>query len=109
MEARGAPRAPRRFAHAGAVVLDTLEPLLARVRELEGLKERKRGSFDSRLRVSLHFHEDVTGLFADLRVQDDTKRLPVTTKEEQGRLIEALSLGLQLAKQRQRGKSAASL
>lgn len=57
--------------HASSGALDGLEPLLARVRDLPGLKERTRGVFYRRGRAFLHFHEDPTGLFGDLRDADD--------------------------------------
>ena len=53
--------------HAGALALDRLEPLLAEIRTLPGLKERSRGVFYWRSRAFLHFHEDPEGLFADVR------------------------------------------
>lgn len=53
--------------HASALALDRLEPLLAEIRTLPGLKERSRGVFYRRSRAFLHFHEDPEGLFADVR------------------------------------------
>ena len=57
--------------HAGEVALDQLEPLLARVRALPGLTEKKRGVFYRKGRAFLHFHEDPKGLFGDVRAADD--------------------------------------
>jgi len=68
--------------HAGQKALDTLEGLLVQIRRYEGLKEKKRGTFYRKSSAFLHFHEDPTGLFADLRVRDGWKRLPVTTKAD---------------------------
>ncbi|HZC15763.1 MAG TPA: hypothetical protein VE309_03285 [Caulobacteraceae bacterium] len=56
--------------HATAVALDELEPLLAKLRQLPGLKERSRGIFYVKSRAFLHFHEDPAGLFADIRGAD---------------------------------------
>ena len=53
--------------HAGADALDRLDPLLADIRALPGLKETSRGVFYRKGRAFLHFHEDAKGLFADLR------------------------------------------
>ena len=53
--------------HAGAAALDALEPLLGRLRALPGLKEKSRGVFYRGSRAFLHFHEDPTGFYADLR------------------------------------------
>ena len=54
--------------HAGQEALDRLEPLLAAVRRLPGLKERSRGIFYKGATAFLHFHEDPAGLFADMKV-----------------------------------------
>jgi len=56
--------------HARAEALDQLEPLLAELRQLQGLKETARGIFYRGGRSFLHFHEDAQGLFADLRAKD---------------------------------------
>ncbi len=68
--------------HAGSEALDRLEPLLARVRALPGLVEKKRGTFYRKSRAFLHFHEDPKGLFADIRPGDgaDFDRIEVTTE-----------------------------
>lgn len=65
--------------HAGPLALDRLEPLLARLRAFDALKERSRGVFYLRSRAFLHFHEDPAGLFADIRAADgrDFERLKV--------------------------------
>ena len=68
--------------HAGREALDTLESLLIQIRRYESLKEKKRGTFYRKSAAFLHFHEDPEGLFADLRVVDGWKRLPVTTKAD---------------------------
>ncbi len=53
--------------HARSPALDQLEPLLAELRALQGLKEKSRGAFYWKSRSFLHFHEDRAGLFADVR------------------------------------------
>lgn len=74
--------------HAGPAALDALEPLLARVRALPGLKEKARGTFYRSSRAFLHFHEDPAGLFADVRLDgDDFTRLRVTDFAEQDELM----------------------
>ena len=71
--------------HAGDLALDQLEALLAEVRALPGLTEKKRGTFYRKSRAFLHFHEDPKGLFADVRGIDgrDFERIDVT--DEPGR------------------------
>jgi hypothetical protein len=84
--------------HAREAALDELEPVLQQVRSLGVLRERRRGSFDSGLKVTLHFHEDPGGLYADLRLQSETQRLRVSTIKEQQVLLSTLSDGIQRAK-----------
>jgi hypothetical protein len=57
--------------HAGAAVLDTLEPLLQRIRQAGALREKSRGIFYLKSRAYLHFHEDPAGIFVDIRAADD--------------------------------------
>src|SRR5262249_31046329 len=66
--------------HAGIDALERLEDLLIQIREFDDLKERKRGVFYLKSSAFPHFHEDPEGLFADLRVGREWKRLPVTSK-----------------------------
>ena len=56
--------------HAGAAALDTLEPLLARIRAPGVFKEKSRGIFYYKSKAFLHFHEDPAGMFADVRAAD---------------------------------------
>jgi hypothetical protein len=66
--------------HAGPQALDALEPLLARLRIVPGLREKGRGVFYAGSRAALHFHEDPAGLFADVRLPGaaDFERVDVT-------------------------------
>lgn len=75
--------------HAGFTALDALEPLLARLRSLPGLKEKSRGIFYLKSKAFLHFHEDPAGLFADLREDSDFTRYEVTSPEGQETLFAA--------------------
>ena len=87
--------------HVSEGALDRLESLLGDLRALEGeggLREKKRGVFYRRSRAFLHFHEDPTGLYADVRLGvADFERLRVTTRAEQrallGRVRECLADG----------------
>ena len=56
--------------HAGPAALDSLKPLMERIRSIPSLKEKSRGVFYAKSRAVLHFHEDAAGLFADLRAPD---------------------------------------
>jgi hypothetical protein len=73
--------------HAGPDALDRLEPLLQQLRALPGLREKSRGAFYRRSRAFLHFHEDPSGLFADVRFGDDFERTSVTGAKEQANLL----------------------
>ena len=78
--------------HAGAEALDALESLVAAIRALPGLKETSRGVFYRKGRAFLHFHEDPTGLFCDIRLAPDgdfTRRRVSTAAEAKALLAEA--------------------
>ena len=77
--------------HARPATLDVLEPLLAELRVLPGLNEKKRGVFYAKSRAFLHFHGDPAGLFADLRgaADADFERFDVTGAEGRARLVAA--------------------
>ena len=69
--------------HATAAALDRLEPLLAELREVPGLREKSRGVFYRKSAAYLHFHEDRAGLFADIRRADgEFDRHRVETDDE---------------------------
>lgn len=74
--------------HAGTDALDRLNPLLIELREIGLLKERSRGVFYYRSKAFLHFHEDPTGLFADIRFDSSFTRLPVDSPEQSSRLVD---------------------
>jgi len=84
--------------HAGIDSLDQLDELLLRLRALPGLREPRRGVFYRRSRAFLHFHEDKTGLFVDIRFAEDWERLRVTTAEERCVLLALIENRLELAR-----------
>jgi hypothetical protein len=53
--------------HAGQQTLAKLEPLLESLRAQPQLTERTPGSFYLGPSAFIHFHEDPTGLFADVK------------------------------------------
>jgi len=73
--------------HAGPEALHRLEPLIRELRAIPDLREKKAGSFYRRSRAFLHFHEDPTGLFVDVRFDRDFERMAVTTRPEQERFL----------------------
>jgi hypothetical protein len=76
--------------HARAAALDELEPLLERLRTVPGLVEKTRGVFYERSRAFLHFHEDPTGMYADVRLGAEFERLRVETPDERDALLEQI-------------------
>lgn len=74
--------------HAGSQALDSLEPLLDRLRGYPDLKEKARGVFYRRGRAFLHFHEDPTGLFADVRLTDDFERFALRGDADRAALLD---------------------
>lgn len=56
------------------------------------LRERSRGVFYIRSRAFLHFHEDPSGLFADVRLilDEDFVRIRVSSGPERARLLKAI-------------------
>jgi hypothetical protein len=75
--------------HARDEDLDRIEDLLVLVRQLPGLKEKKRGVFYLKSKGFLHFHEDAKGMFADLSGPGGKgfERVDVTQPAGQAELI----------------------
>jgi hypothetical protein len=73
--------------HARDQDLDRIDDLLAQIRALPGLTEKKRGVFYRKSKAFLHFHEDPKGMFAD--ISDPDERLDVTEPAGQAALLSA--------------------
>jgi hypothetical protein len=80
--------------HATAEDLDRLEPLLAELRALPQLRERKRGSFSRGSRAFLHFHEDAGELYVDVRLGSAFERMRVTSDADQAAFIAQVNAAL---------------
>ena len=76
--------------HATPAALDELEPFVARLRTIPGLVEKKRGVFYRRSTAFLHFNEDPSGLYADVRLVTDFDRFRVQTSDEQDAVFAAV-------------------
>jgi hypothetical protein len=76
--------------HVTAAGLDQLDDMLCQLRGVEGLREKTRGVFCRGSRAFLHFHEDPSGLYADVRLSTEFERMRVTTKAERNRLLSAV-------------------
>lgn len=83
--------------HATDACLDSIEPFLTAVRRAlgPGLTERKRGVFYAGGRACLHFHEDPSGVYADLRLPGDAdwERLLVSSPAGQRTVLARLGDG----------------
>ena len=74
--------------HAGLDALAALEPLLRQLRKNSSLVERTPGSFYRRSKAYLHFHEDTSGTYADVKLDcSDFTRFPVTTSQQQAHVL----------------------
>ncbi len=82
--------------HASKSTLDSLAPLLERLRSFEGLVEKRPGVFYRKSKAFLHFHEDPQGIFVDVRLRTDDPftRLPVTTAHQQTTLASKVERAL---------------
>ena len=69
--------------HATQEGLDRVEVLLAELRTLHQLRERKRGYFSRGSRAFLHFHEDAGDLYVDVKLDSRFERVRVTSRTEQ--------------------------
>jgi hypothetical protein len=74
--------------HAGEAGLIRIEALLLELGAIEGLVEKRPGVFYRKSAAFLHFHEDPSGIFADLRIGGEWRRLPVNTAAERRRLVQ---------------------
>jgi len=75
--------------HAGPDTIAALSELIAALRTVDGLTETRPGAFARRSKAFLHFHEDPSGFYADVRFEIDSnfERVRVTTKREQAELV----------------------
>ena len=78
--------------HAGPATLQTLAPLLARLRAFASLVERRPGCFYRGSKAFLHFHEDASGTHADVRLAEpEFTRMRVASEQEQDALVKAVA------------------
>ena len=73
--------------HAGPAAVAALEPLLARIRPIEALRERKPGTFYRGAQAFLHFHEDPAGFFADVKIDGEFHRFRASDPAEHDALV----------------------
>jgi hypothetical protein len=75
--------------HAGVGALEELDGLIRQLRELGWLREPTPGHFYWKSRAIVHFHEDPTGLYADVKLDPQGRfiRTRVSTRAEQDKLV----------------------
>ena len=76
--------------HAGPATFARISPLLDDLRSRPVLRETRPGVFYLKSRAFLHFHDDPSGIFADVRLADEFVRLAVTSRSEQSDLLERI-------------------
>lgn len=83
--------------HASESTLEGLSAFLDRLRSIDGLVEKRPGVFYRRSKAFLHFHEDPSEIFVDIRVKidDPFTRRPVTTRSQQSELVSTIMRALQ--------------
>jgi hypothetical protein len=86
--------------HAGPDTLARIATLLAELRSREVLREPRPGCFWLKSRAFLHFHDDPSGIFADVRLADDFVRMPVTSRSQQADLLDRIDACLGAAESR---------
>lgn len=81
--------------HAGPTTLAAYEPFLRKVRRHPALIERTPGSFYRKSTAYLHFHEDPSGIYADVKLNlVDFTRVRATTPQEQAHLLALIAESL---------------
>lgn len=89
--------------HAGPRTLARISPLLEELRARPALRENRPGVFYLKSRAFLHFHDDPSGIFADVRLADEFVRLAVTSRSQQSDLLERIDDCLSIVESRSTG------
>jgi N-acetylglutamate synthase-like GNAT family acetyltransferase len=81
--------------HARSDDLDRIDDLLTRLRSIDGLKEKSRGTFYRGSKAFMHFHEDEGDIVCDVRLTGpDFDRRVVTTRTAQATLVKDIRRAL---------------
>jgi len=73
--------------HATTSTITRLAPLVRALRVFSELREPRPGTFYRGSQAFLHFHEDLAGDFADVKVGREWERWCVTTQRERAALL----------------------
>ena len=90
--------------HAGPATFARISSLLDELRTRPALRETRPGAFSLKSRAFLHFHDDPSGVFADVRLADDFVRMRVSTRSEQADLLERIDACLSSVESRAKHK-----
>ncbi len=77
--------------HATHATLEQLASLLERLSAVVGLVQRSRGVYYFKSKAFLHFHEDPAGIFADVNVAGEWKRVRVGSPQDESELLQLVS------------------
>lgn len=80
--------------HATQGDLDQLEELLADLRGLPQLRERRRGYFSRGERAFLHFHEDAGDYYVDVKLDGKFHRMKVTSRADRAHFLSRVNEAL---------------
>jgi hypothetical protein len=84
--------------HSREEDLPRLAAMVVQLRTVEGLTEKKPGTFYRGSRAFLHFHIHGDDVYADVRLSgDEFERLRVTTRAEQRSLVSAVRHALRVS------------
>ena len=81
--------------HATEDDLDRLAELLAELREIPQLRERRPGYFSRGPHAFLHFHEDAGDLYVDVKLDSKFQRMKITSRAEQAGFLSLVRDALQ--------------
>jgi hypothetical protein len=91
--------------HAGPATFARIEPLLEALRARAALREARPGVFTLKSRAFLHFHDDPSGVYADVRLTDAFVRMRVSDASEQSDLLERIDDRLSEVEARAEGRA----
>lgn len=78
--------------HASVTALEPLADLLSEIRT-HGVKEPSPGVFYRKGKAWIHFHEDDTGLFADIKAGSEWRRFRVSEPAERAGFLAFIAHG----------------
>lgn len=81
--------------HATSETLESIDPLLRKLRSRPHLIERTPGGFYLKSKAFLHFHHDPSGIYADVKLDPaGFSRMRCTSREEQRELLQCVDRAL---------------